>query len=86
MEAAMKTITLRNIPDRLAKQIEERARRSRKSLNQTVIEIIEDRVAPTKPQIHHDLDDFFGVWSDEEAAEFDAFLKEHRRIDPEDWK
>ena len=41
----------------------------------------------SKPVVHHDLDHLFGVWTKEEADEFDAFLKEHRSIiDPEMWK
>ncbi len=42
----------------------------------------------TKRKLHHDLDKFAGRWSKAEADEFDANLKEMRRVDPgtgSDW-
>ncbi len=35
---------------------------------------------------HHDLDRFFGTWTNEEADAFDAALHAQRQIEPEMWK
>ena len=88
----MKVITVRNLPPRVEKAIRAKAKRERRSLNQTVVSLLEEATAvkakpkDTKPTIHHDLDHMFGVWSREEADEFDASLKESRAVDPKDWE
>jgi plasmid stability protein len=81
----MNAITLRNLPREVAKAIRERARKEGVSLNRAVIEFLEEatgftKTKPKEPVLHHDLDHLFGVWSKEEADEFDQFLKEHRSI------
>lgn len=39
-----------------------------------------------KRTVHHDLDALAGAWSKEEAANFEAVLREQRSIDPDVWK
>jgi plasmid stability protein len=87
----MKVITVRNLPPRVEKAIRAKAKRERRSLNQTVVSLLEEATAKAKPKdrkptIHHDLDRLFGVWSREEADEFDASLKESRAVDRKDWE
>jgi hypothetical protein len=86
----MKVITLRNIPPAVARLIEERSARTGMSLNKTVIRLLEERLGVTGPaagaESYRDLDDLAGVWSDEDAREFDRILEEQRRIDPELWE
>jgi len=88
----MNAITVRNLPPEVAKAIRERARKEGVSLNRAVIKLLAEatgfaKAKPKKPVLHHDLDHIFGVWTKEEADEFDQFLKEHRSIvDPEMWK
>jgi plasmid stability protein len=88
----MKAITVRNLPPLVAKAIREKAAKERRSLNQTVVALLEEAtVTGTKPKpgkaaIHHDLDHLFGTWSKEEGDEFDAFLKESRAVNPKDWE
>jgi hypothetical protein len=36
--------------------------------------------------VHHDLDRFFGTWTEQEADVFDQALREQRQIEPEMWK
>ena len=85
----MKVITLRNIPPTIARHIEERSARSGLSLNKTVISILEEglgiSVSGPRKVRHNDLDRFCGMWSEEQADEFDRSLAEQRRIDPEMW-
>ena len=83
----MKAITLRDIPEPLAKKIEDRSKRRGTSLNKTVIEMLEESSSSHKAgRVYTDLDHLFGTWTKEEADEFDQFLKEHRTIDEEMWK
>lgn len=88
----MNAITVRNLPPAVAKAVQQKARKEKLSLNKAIIKLLEEvtgqgKHRPTKPVVHHDLDHLFGVWTKEEADEFDAFLKEHRSIiDPEMWK
>ena len=84
----MKAITLRNVPKALSDKIETEAQRSGKSLNKTVIDLLTQSLAEpkSKRQTYRDLDFLIGSWSQEEADEFDAFLREHRTIDEEIWK
>jgi len=91
MQPTMKAITIRNLPPEVAKAIRELARQEGLSLNRTVARLLaratghgEDK--PSGRVIHHDLDRFFGVWSREQAEEFDEALREQREIEPEMWK
>ena len=86
----MKVITLRNIPPEVARRIGERSALTGLSLNKTVISLLEEGLGVSgsgPPRVRHDdLDDLSGIWSDEQAREFDRALAEQRRIDPELWE
>jgi hypothetical protein len=87
----LKPLTVRNLPPEVAKAIRDKAKRERRSLNQTVVSLLEEatgaRPRDRKPPVHHDLDHLFGVWSRKDADEFDADLKKSRSaIDPKDWE
>jgi hypothetical protein len=59
------------------------------SLNKAVQELLAEAVGldrGRKQVLYDDLDHLAGVWSAEEAAEFDAALREQRVIDSEMWK
>ncbi len=81
----MKTITLRDIPEDIAREIEERAHKRRQSLNRTVIEMLSECVTDSAPRIHHDLDHLFGVWEPDEAEQVEAELAAQRNVDQEIW-
>jgi hypothetical protein len=85
----MRTITLRRIPQALARIIEKRARAKGLSLAKAVIDLCEEGAGirkPAHPLRHHDLDALAGTWTEEEAAAFEATLREQRKIDPELWQ
>lgn len=86
----MKAITVRNLPPELARLIRQKAKAERISLNRAVIGLLEEATGlgrqSRKEVFQDDLDALAGSWTNEEADEFDAFLKEHRTIDPEMWK
>ncbi len=88
---SVKALTVRNLPPEVAKAIREKAKKERRSLNQTVVSLLEEatgaRPRDRKPTVHHDLDHLFGIWTKREADEFDSDLKESRSaIDPRDWE
>ena len=78
------TISLRNLPPEVQKAIEETSRREGISLNKATIRLLEASLR--KPVKNSDFDEFFGVWSPEEADRFDAALRQTRQIDPADWE
>ncbi len=86
----MKAITVRNLPPPVARAIEQKAKKDKTSLNQTVIGLLAEATGhgrgQAKRKLHHDFDKFAGRWSKAEADEFDAHLKEMRRVDPKDWE
>lgn len=89
-DAAMRTITLRNLPAELESRLEAKATELGWSLSKTVTRLLEEQLLPSSPPLggrrHRDLDHLAGVWSPEEADEFDRALREQRRIDPELWE
>jgi len=82
----MNDITLKDIPPELAARIEAEARRAGTSVDATVIRLLQRALFPLDGERKRDLSSFAGSWSKEEADAFDAFLADHRRIDPEDWR
>jgi plasmid stability protein len=85
----MNAITVRNLPPEVARAIQKRAKSERLSLNRAVVKLLAEAtgLAPdTRPVLQHDLDEFAGSWTDAEADELDACIREQRTIDPETWK
>ena len=85
----MKAITLRNLPDAVARLIRHKAANEDISLNRAVIRVLEERLGlggPLPEPRHHELDALAGSWSEEEAQAFDRALAAQRAIDPELWK
>ncbi len=87
----MKQITLRDIPEDIAKAIEKKSKKEKLSLNRTIITLLErgagvaSKHTSAKP-VYHDLDHLCGAWSKKEAEEFENNLKSQRKIDEELWK
>ncbi|MEW6682404.1 MAG: hypothetical protein AB1451_05715 [Nitrospirota bacterium] len=86
----MKAITLRNLPAPIARLIQLKAKQDKKSINKTVVGLLEECTGvrgpkPEKPE-YHDLDSLAGSWTTEEAARFEQALAQQREIDPDVWK
>lgn len=84
----MSTLTLRALSPELLRVLEATAQEQRTSLTRAAISLLEKGAGLTpqpRVQRQHHLDRFAGVWSAQEAAEFDAALAEQRKIDPEIW-
>ena len=84
------TITVRNLPPAVAQRIRDKAAKDGLSLNRAVIALLEESLGLSakerRARLHHDLDDLAGIWTKEEAVEFDSALREQRKIDEELWQ
>jgi len=82
---AMKTLTIRNVPDDLHQALQrERSRRDR-SLNQTVLDLLRQRLAVgTTPS--NGLARLAGTWTDEELRTFERATELFEEVDEEVWR
>ncbi len=78
------TISLRNLPPEVERAIQDTSHREGISLNKATIRLLE--VSLRKPVENGDFEEFCGTWSEAEADEFDAALREMRKVDPADWE
>jgi len=87
----MKQITIRSIPDEVRKTVQKEAAQKGVSLNKAIISLLERAVGAKAPEkrkrvLYDDLEHLAGLWSREEAAEFDKNLKTQRKVEAELWK
>ena len=86
----MKTLTVRGVEPNLSDTLKYIAKRQGKSVNQVVIDALKKYSGFDKErrftQVHHDLDNLFGRWTQEEFNEIQNKIDTARRIDPELWK
>ncbi len=84
----MSSMTMHGIAPDLDRRLREEAATKGLSLNQTLQKLLSASVGIDKAQTDHSKDfiEFFGVWSEEESAEFKAATADFDRIDPKDWK
>ncbi len=86
----MKTLTVRGVEPELSDTLKNMAKRQGKSVNQIVIDALKKHSGFEKErkftQVHHDLDDLFGRWTQKEFNEIQSKIDTERRIDPELWK
>lgn len=77
--------TIRDVPIELDRRLRDGARRTNRSLNRTLVELLERAagVAQTA-STYKDLDSFFGSWTAD--IEVDRALAEQRRIDKKLWR
>jgi plasmid stability protein len=84
---AVKQYTIRNIPANVDRALRRRARETRRSFNQVVVEaLVAGSGEADVPQQHHDLDFMIGSMSEAAAARVEAEVRAQRRIDPDLWK
>ena len=83
----MKVLTIRGVSKRLADALEREKRRRGQSLNQTVLDVLSDRLGigdagPRRNGLAH----LAGTWSAEEARQFDQDVASTDPIDDELWR
>ncbi|HEY2806940.1 MAG TPA: hypothetical protein VGI92_13865 [Gemmatimonadales bacterium] len=81
-------ITLRNLPEPVARAVREHATRYHVSLNKAVIQLLEGALRPgaRKRPIRDDLSRLAGSLSPEAGRAMERRLAELRKIDPADWR
>jgi predicted CopG family antitoxin len=82
----MHTINIRNIDDSIYEKIKYESKIKGLSVNKLLLQIL-DKFFRKKKEIElHDLDDFFGTWTDEEYRLIKEGSEQTRKIDEEIWK
>jgi hypothetical protein len=83
----MKVLTIRGVSKRLAEGLEREKRRRGRSLNQTVLDLLGDRlgVDDAVPR-RNGLARLSGTWSAEEAQRFEHAVSSTEQVDDELWR
>ena len=91
----MKSLTLNELDEYLVARIRQEAERHGITEEQAALKLLRkgaeldeklDDQATSNGKIGNSLDEFFGTWTEEEAAEFDAAIAELRVIDEAMWR
>ena len=86
----MSSLSIRGVDPQLATVLKQQARKSQKSINQFVLEILRQHVGLMKEKHftreYDDLDNLFGRWSTEEFAHIQGKIDGERQIDGELWE
>jgi hypothetical protein len=83
------TITLRNLPAEVEREIRKQAKEKGISANKAVIGMLEKQLGlktKGRSERHHDLDHLCGAWTEKQSDEFDKALAEQREIDHDMWR
>ncbi len=82
-------LTIRSLPPEVEEAVRSEARKERLSLNKAVIRLLEKALrrsgSDDPAELHHDLDRFCGLWTEEEAMELENRFRDNREIDEELW-
>ena len=81
----MTTLTIRNLPDELAKALEREKRRRGESLNQTVIDLLSQGLGVGAPR-SNGLARLAGTWTEEEYRQFEDAVAPFEHVDDELWR
>jgi plasmid stability protein len=81
----MKTLTIRNVPPDLAEALQDERARSGTSLNQTVLDLLHQRLGVGVVR-SNGLARLAGTWTDEEFEQFQAVTAVFEQVDEELWK
>lgn len=83
----MSYLTVRKVPDELAKALQKERRRRGKSLNQTVIELLKQALGMDwGPPVANGLEKLAGTWTREDFDRFERATAVFERIDEEQWR
>jgi plasmid stability protein len=78
-------LTVRNVPEELASALEQERRKRGKSLNQTVIDLLEQTLG-VKGTRTNGLRRLAGTWTEAEHRTFMAGIREFEKVDQDLWK
>jgi hypothetical protein len=86
-EAEMYTINIRNIDDSIYEKIKHESKINGLSINKLLLQILDKFFRKNKKEVElHDLDDFFGTWTEEEYRLINEGSEQARKIDEELWR
>jgi hypothetical protein len=84
---AMKHLTIRNLPTDISRALEKEKRRRGTSLNQTVIDVLGERLGVSAPEARRNgLKRLAGTWTAEEVAAFHESFAAVEQVDEELWR
>lgn len=79
----MRQLTIRNVSDRLGKQLDELSRRTGKSINTLVLETLSSALdVKGRPERLKG----YATWSEADAREFDDAVRAQRQVDEALWR
>lgn len=85
----MKSITIHGIDEPLAELIKSKAQTEGLSINKTLKKVLEEAFG-VKPRHQgtdrSEFEEFCGIWSKTELAEFEIKTNKLRKVDPGDWQ
>ena len=79
-------ITLRGLEPKIEREIRRIAKKTGKSLNRVVLEMINKSAEPVKTAPADSLRNLAGGWNEKEASEFNEAIKICEQIDEAMWK
>lgn len=80
-------LTLRNVPDEVESGLRQKAHAAGRSLNRTVIELLEQSLAPAAREgKKRDLSRLAGQWDRQACEEFERHARVFEQIDEEVWR
>ena len=83
----MKYLTIRNVPAAISRALEKEKRRRGTSLNQTVIDVLGERLAVATPEARRNgLKRLAGTWTAAEVAAFHESIAAVEQVDEELWR
>lgn len=83
----MHTINIRNVDDSIYEKIKHESKIKGLSVNKLLLQILDIFFHKNKKKVElHDLDDFFGTWSEEEYRLIKEGSEQARKIDEEIWE
>jgi len=85
----MNSITIHKMDDQLARELRSRAKSESISVNALVKQLLSESLGikvSEEPPHKKDFAEFLGVWSEDEAKEFEKNISDMSVVNPEDWK
>jgi len=82
-------MTIHALDPEVERRVRQKAEDEHKSLNQTLKELLAESVGVSRKRADVNrarFERFCGVWSEQEADEFDAAVADLQRVDPRDWE
>ena len=86
----MASLSIRGVDEELSAVLKQKAKSSKQSLNQLVLDILRQHAGLKKEKHftreYDDLDNLFGRWSEQEFLKIQGQIDSQRKIDEELWK